>query len=142
MWCARFPGALCFQAMARFVRGLDGLGRVSSLVDQPHEYFVLGDDERIHGRHARGAGAYLIDSRWLSVGGLIACNLLAGRAMGSVASLFSVIGKWQDFSRAAERMERSLEQIPEGRCLSRPTTAGKIDVIGLGKTYEHRPPAC
>lgn len=87
------------------------------------------------------AGAYLIDSRWLSVGGLIACNLLAGRAMGSVASLFSVIGKWQDFARAAERMERSLEPIPEKACLSRPTTAGKIDVIGLGKTYEHRPPA-
>ncbi len=47
------------------------------------------------------AGVYLIHAQILSTGGLIACNLLAGRAMALVASLFAVTGKWQDFTRAA-----------------------------------------
>ena len=87
------------------------------------------------------AGAYLIDIRWLSVGGLIACNLLAGRAMALVSSLFSVIGKWQDFSRAAERMERDIAPVPEKNYVSRRDTKGAVRVIGVEKHYENRPPA-
>ena len=87
------------------------------------------------------AGAYLIEARALSVGGLIASNLLAGRAMGMVASLFMVTGKWQDFQRAASRMESSLEATVEKDCVPRPSTAGHIVVIDLGKRYPGRPPA-
>lgn len=87
------------------------------------------------------AGAYLIEARTLSVGGLIAGNLLASRALGLVASLFLVIGKWQDFHRAAARMESSLETIPEREYTPRSNTAGQIRVIGLGKRYEGRPAA-
>ena len=87
------------------------------------------------------AGAYLIEARALSVGGLIASNLLAGRAMGMVASLFMVTGKWQDFQRAAARMESSLEAAVEKDCVPRPSTAGHIVVIDLGKRYPGRPPA-
>ena len=87
------------------------------------------------------AGAYLIEARTLSVGGLIASNLLASRAMGMVTSLFMVVGKWQDFQRAAARMESSLEATVEHDCVPRPTTAGHIDVIGLGKRYAGRPAA-
>ena len=87
------------------------------------------------------AGAYLIEARALSVGGLIASNLLASRAMGMVASLFMVAGKWQDFQRAAARMESSLEATAEKDCVPRPTTAGNIVVIDLGKRYAGRPPA-
>ena len=87
------------------------------------------------------AGAYLIEARALSVGGLIACNLLAGRAMGMVASLFMVAGKWQDFQRAAARMESSLEAAVEKDCVPRPGTAGQIVVLDLGKRYPDRPPA-
>jgi len=61
--------------------------------------------------------------------------------MAQVASLFSVLGKWQDFSRSAERMGKSLEEVEERECTPRPVIAGNITAIGLGKHYEGRPPA-
>lgn len=86
-------------------------------------------------------GVYLIHAQLLSTGKLIACTLLANRAMGLVASLFSVTGKWQDFKRAAERMEKSLEKVVERECPPRPDIVGNIAVFGLGKHYEGRPAA-
>ena len=87
------------------------------------------------------AGVYLIHAHLLSTGQLIACTLLANRAMALVASLFAVTGKWQDFTRAAARMETSLESIVERECTPRPNITGTISVIGLGKHYEGRPAA-
>lgn len=87
------------------------------------------------------AGVYLIQAQALSIGKLIACNLLANRSMGLVASLFAVMGKWQDFQRAATRMEGSLEIVEEKEYTPRPATTGNISVIGLGKHYEGRPAA-
>jgi ATP-binding cassette subfamily B protein/ATP-binding cassette subfamily C protein LapB len=87
------------------------------------------------------SGVYLIHAQLLSVGMLIACNLLANRAMGLVASLFAVTGKWQDFKRAAARMEDSLEEVRDHDCTPRPDIKGNIAVIGLGKLYEDRPAA-
>lgn len=87
------------------------------------------------------AGVYLIHAQTLSSGQLIACTLLANRAMALVASLFCVTGKWQDFKRAAARMETSLEPVAEKECTPRANIAGKISVIGLGKHYEGRPAA-
>src|SRR6185369_7737830 len=87
------------------------------------------------------AGVYLIHAQLLSTGGLIACSLLANRAMALVASLFAVTGKWQDFKRAAARMENSLEAVVERVCTPRPDIAGNISVIGIGKHYEGRPAA-
>lgn len=86
-------------------------------------------------------GVYLINAQVLSTGKLIASNLLAGRAMALVASLFAVTGKWQDFMRAAGRMENSLEPVTERECTPRPQITGNISVIGLGKHYEGRPAA-
>jgi ABC-type bacteriocin/lantibiotic exporter with double-glycine peptidase domain len=86
-------------------------------------------------------GVYLIHAQLISTGKLIACNLLAGRAMGLVASLFAVTGKWQDFMRSAARMESSLEAVVERECTPRPMIIGNISVIGLGKHYEGRPAA-
>jgi len=87
------------------------------------------------------AGVYLIHAQLLSVGKLIACSLLSGRAMALVASLFAVAGKWQDFIRSAARMESSLEAVVERECTPRPEIVGNISVIGLGKLYEGRPAA-
>jgi len=87
------------------------------------------------------AGVYLIHAQLLSVGKLIACNLLAGRAMALVASTFAVAGKWKDFTRAAARMEDSLETVEERECTPRPAIGGNISVIGLGKHYQGRPAA-
>jgi len=86
-------------------------------------------------------GVYLIDARLLSIGKLIACNLLTSRSMGLVASLFAVTGKWQDFKRAAARMESSMKKPDERERTSRPDTTGHISVIGLTKKYEGRPAA-
>jgi ATP-binding cassette subfamily B protein/ATP-binding cassette subfamily C protein LapB len=85
------------------------------------------------------AGAYLIEARSLSVGGLIACNLLTARAMGLVSSLFMVLGKWQDFSRAAQRMETSLKPIENRVLTPRENIAGNINIINLSKQYPDRP---
>lgn len=87
------------------------------------------------------AGVYLMHAQLLSSGQLIACTLLANRAMGSVASLFAVTGKWQDFKRSAARMENSLESVVERKCTPMPDIAGNLSVIGLGKHYEGRPAA-
>lgn len=87
------------------------------------------------------AGVYLINAQLLSVGKLIACNLLANRAMAAVSSFFAVTGKWQDFSRAASRMEESLEAVQKQEFTPRPHIDGNLSVIGLGKHYEDRPPA-
>ncbi len=84
-------------------------------------------------------GAYLIDAHALSVGGLIACNLLTARAMGLVTSAFMVLGKWQDFQRAAVRMESSLSPAPERELTSRSSIGGHISVLKLSKRYPERP---
>ena len=87
------------------------------------------------------AGAYLIEARSLSVGGLIACNLLTARAMSLVTSLYMVVGKWQDFQRAATRMETSLQPIADHEHTPRPNVTGNISVITLSKRYMDRPVA-
>lgn len=86
-------------------------------------------------------GVYLIHAQTLSSGQLIACSLMANRAMSLVASLFGVTGKWQDFIRAAARMETSLEPVEEKEFTPRAEISGKISVISLGKHYEGRPAA-
>ncbi len=86
-------------------------------------------------------GVYLIHAQLLSIGQLIACNILAGRSMAMVASLFAVVGKWQDFKRAATRMAASLEVVGDRECTPRPSIDGNISVLGIGKHYEGRPPA-
>lgn len=87
------------------------------------------------------AGVYLINQQLMTTGKLIACNLLANRAMGLVASFFAVTGKWYDFKRAAVRMASSLEKVEEKHFTPRPCIMGSIGVIGLAKQYEGRPSA-
>jgi ATP-binding cassette subfamily B protein/ATP-binding cassette subfamily C protein LapB len=87
------------------------------------------------------AGVYLMNAQLLSSGGLIACTLLANRAMALVASVFAVTGKWQDFKRAIARMENSLEAVVEREFTPMPHIDGNISVIGLGRHYEGRPAA-
>jgi len=86
-------------------------------------------------------GVYLIHAQLLTIGQLIASNILAGRSMAQVASLFTVIGKWQDFTRAADRMEASISEVDERVCTPRPDVQGNIALIGAGKRFEERPPA-
>lgn len=90
------------------------------------------------------AGVYLIEEQMTSVGGLIAVNLLAGRAMALISSLFSAITKMHDFRRAVSRLEEALEPpITEetgDNPLARPEVSGRIQVLNLSKRYPGRPP--
>lgn len=85
------------------------------------------------------AGVYLIEARLLSIGQLIACNLLAARTMGLVASLFAVTGKWQDFQRAAARLENSLEPQQDHQTTPQPEINGQLRILNLSKQYQGRP---
>ncbi len=87
------------------------------------------------------AGAYLVNAGLLSVGGLIACNLLTGRAMSLVTSLFTVAGKWQDFQRAANRMAQGLAPVQAKEYTPRPAVRGQVAVVALTKTFKNRPVA-
>ncbi|MES2552513.1 MAG: ATP-binding cassette domain-containing protein [Pseudomonadota bacterium] len=89
-------------------------------------------------------GAYLIEARELSVGALIACSLLASRAMMLVTSLYLVLGKWQDYSRAVSRMDALMDSEPvktdaEAPVVRKPTAKGQISILRLGKEYLNRP---
>lgn len=87
------------------------------------------------------AGVYLIDARALSVGGLIACNLLGARAMSLVTSLYMVVGKWQDFQRAAKRMDSTIPKVKSHEYTPRSSVIGNISVIKLTKLFPDRPTA-
>jgi hypothetical protein len=86
-------------------------------------------------------GAYLIDAHYLSVGGLIASNLLAARAMALVASLFMVLTKWNDFQRAAPAFRRNAAHRRGGDAAGvvKRDATGQIDVVRLSKRYPERP---
>lgn len=86
-------------------------------------------------------GAYLVDARLLSVGGLIAANLLVGRAMASVSTLLTVIGKAQDFARASQRVDTTLRSLPNTTSAPLPQVEGKLSVVHLVKKYPDRPTA-
>ncbi|RMF47451.1 MAG: ATP-binding cassette domain-containing protein, partial [Deltaproteobacteria bacterium] len=88
-------------------------------------------------------GVYLIGGRQLSIGGLIACNLLAGRTMAQVSSLFAVVGRWRDFQRASARVANGFETQPETVTVvvPCPDVSGRIQVRELGKGYRGRPDA-
>jgi ATP-binding cassette subfamily B protein/ATP-binding cassette subfamily C protein LapB len=130
-----------------FLRGWRGLAQQSTNFDRvrrlaAHHMTMLSSSmQTVTTVVILTAGVYLINAQLLSIGKLIACNILANRTMAMVASLFAVIGKWQDFMRAAKSMESSLEEIEERECTPRPNIEGNISVIGIGKHYEGRPAA-
>lgn len=84
-------------------------------------------------------GAYLIDARMLTVGGLIAAGMLATRTMALVASLFAMLSKWEEFRRATAILEAALDPPRESAQLDKPQTAGRIDVLGVRREYKGRP---
>lgn len=57
------------------------------------------------------AGVYLIAQRSLTVGGLIACNMLTGRAMGFMMQLASLLTRWEQ-ARIALRVLNNLMALP------------------------------
>lgn len=80
-------------------------------------------------------GAYLIDAKLLTVGGLIASNLLASRAMSIVTAFYTVFGKWQDFKRASSKLDVEISNKVTDQTVSRTQVQGDIQIINASKTY-------
>lgn len=87
-------------------------------------------------------GCYLINAKLLSVGGLIASNLLASRAMSIVSAFYTVFAKWQDFKRASQKLddEMATRHSETQSNTAKPSTQGQISIIEASKSHPNRPP--
>lgn len=135
------PGVRAFLRSWRDLTELSAQGDAKRRMAQSHQSMLASGMQTFTTITILVVGVYLIDARLMSTGKLIACNLLTARAMALVASCFGVLTKWQDFQRAAQRMETSLEAVEDRQYVPRPDTAGKLLITAISKQYEGRPPA-
>lgn len=86
-------------------------------------------------------GVYQIGNAGLSQGGLIACVMLAGRALGPLAQVAALLTQFNAARSALEgvnqAMELPLERPPERQFLHRPQLAGRIEFRGVSFSYPH-----
>lgn len=85
------------------------------------------------------AGVYLIGLRELTVGGLIACNLLLGRTLGPFAQVASLISRYHQARAGLQGMEQVMS-LPVERekgqdFVQRPDFKGEIEFRGVSFTY-------
>ena len=76
-------------------------------------------------------GVYLIGAGELSMGGLIACTILAGRAMEPLGQIASLLTRFHQAASAMEGLDKIMsaptERPEEMRFLSRPAVRGRIE---------------
>jgi hypothetical protein len=86
-------------------------------------------------------GVYQIGNAALSMGGLIACVMLAGRAMAPLAQVAALLTHYHAARTALDgvtaAMELPLERAPERRFLHRPQLRGGIEFRNVSFTYPH-----
>lgn len=86
-------------------------------------------------------GVYQISGAALSMGGLIACVMLAARAMAPLAQVAALLTHFHAARTALDgvtaAMELPLERAPERRFLHRPQLRGGIEFRNVGFTYPH-----
>lgn len=84
-------------------------------------------------------GVYLIHDRILSQGGLIACTMLAGRAMAPMGQLAGLLIQYQGAKTALESlnklMEKPIERPPGSAFVHRPEIRGSIEFRGVTFAY-------
>ncbi len=84
-------------------------------------------------------GVYLIQSGNLTVGGLIACTILAGRAIAPLAQMTAVLLRYQQSRIALENlnkiMELPIERPHEAKFLRRPHFDGDIEFDNVSFKY-------
>jgi ATP-binding cassette subfamily C protein LapB len=84
-------------------------------------------------------GVYLIAEGELTVGGLIACTILAGRALAPLGQLAGLLTRYQHARSALLTLNRIMKlpnERPEGRSfLHRPTLKGQFEFAGVAFTY-------
>lgn len=84
-------------------------------------------------------GVYLIYDRQLSMGGLIACTMLAGRAMAPVSQVAGLLVQYHTAATALtslnEMMKREVERPQETSFISRGRLSGAIDFREVSFSY-------
>lgn len=90
------------------------------------------------------AGVYLIHAGYLSMGGLIACTMLTGRAMAPLGQLASLLIQYQGAKTALESlnklMEKPIERPPESTFVHRPEIRGSIEFRHVTFAYPNADP--
>jgi ATP-binding cassette subfamily C protein LapB len=85
------------------------------------------------------AGVYLIHIGWLTMGGLIACTMLAGRAMQPMAQLVALLMQYQNARLALksleETMQRPTERANESAFIHRTEIRGEIEFRDVSFSY-------
>ncbi|MBL8503021.1 MAG: type I secretion system permease/ATPase [Rhodocyclaceae bacterium] len=85
------------------------------------------------------AGVYLIHIGWLTMGGLIACTMLAGRAMQPMAQLVALMMQYQNARLALksleETMQRPTERANESAFIHRTEIRGEIEFRDVSFSY-------
>ncbi len=72
-------------------------------------------------------GVYLIAEGKLTMGGLIACNILVGRAMAPLMQLSSLLSRWQQSRMVLKTLDTLMELPSENDSENAPVDAGKLE---------------
>lgn len=84
-------------------------------------------------------GVYLISERMLTMGGLIACTMLSGRAVAPLGQLVGLMMQYQgaktSLSSLDSVMERPIERPPEASFVHRPELKGDIEFKDVEFVY-------
>lgn len=85
------------------------------------------------------AGVYLIHERWLTMGGLIACTMLAGRAMAPLGQVVGLLMQFENAKTALAGLERTMttpgERAEESSFVHRPEIHGEIEFRNVSFAY-------
>ena len=88
------------------------------------------------------AGVYLISERMLTMGALVACNMLAGRALAPAGQIVALLMQYQGARTALEGLERIMArpvERPEGAAqVQRPVLRGEIEFRNVSFAYPGR----
>jgi ABC-type bacteriocin/lantibiotic exporter with double-glycine peptidase domain len=63
------------------------------------------------------AGVYRIEMQEMTTGGLVACSMLAARAMGVAASVALLFSRYKDFRRAGKELDTLIAEPPVSKRL-------------------------
>lgn len=84
-------------------------------------------------------GVYLINERWLTMGGLIACTMLAGRAMAPLGQFVGLLMQFENAKTALAGLEKTMttpgERTEEASFIHRPEVKGEIEFRNVSFTY-------
>ena len=85
------------------------------------------------------AGVYLIHERLLTMGGLIACTMLAGRAMAPLGQVVGLLMQFENAKTALASLEQTMttpgERAEESSFVHRPEIRGEIEFRNVSFSY-------